>query len=114
MSVTSTLSTFVPTQALTRYISWASNSDAAHVARSTANGTEPATPLSTTVLTGDQRTAQIPYPAEVSARARVGDDLHHGSECRSRDVGQRRRDHADDEQGHDRPANRARACRGCA
>ena len=46
MSVTSTLSTFVPTQALTRYISWASSSDTAHVARSTANGTEPATPLS--------------------------------------------------------------------
>jgi hypothetical protein len=47
MSVTSTLSTFVPTHALTRYISCASNSEMPHVARSTANGTEPATPLST-------------------------------------------------------------------
>ena len=64
-------------------------------------------PAEHTVLTGDQWTAQIPYPAQVSTRARVGDHLHHGSECRSRDIGQRRRDHADDEQSHDRPTNRA-------
>jgi len=39
-------------------------------------------------LSGDQRAAQIPYPAEVSTSAGVGNDLHHGSERSARDVRQ--------------------------
>ena len=58
------------------------------------------------VFTCHQRATEIPYPAEVSAQSRVGDDLHHGSEGRGGDIWQRGRDHPEHEQRHDEAAHR--------
>ena len=53
------------------------------------------------VLAGDQRAVQRPHAAQVSAPACVRDDLHHRSERRSRNIGQRRRGRAEHKQRRD-------------